>query len=212
MDQTTKTIFAIHSFENDVTVHHVANIVNFDEILIPPLPTKSSSHWRICFFVLRNQHTIQEGEGGTTTPFWEYMMVVVVDGCIMVNGKDPVQKEAVVVRCCGLHEETRWERQIENNESTHDVILFSFEDDGDNAYVYRFGFKVLGLLVQYGVSKVWTRRIEGFKWIRRIHFMDMAYPYLQFQITDGLSSLKKAHLGVYGRKVADIGCFVLRFF
>nr|GEY40283.1 hypothetical protein [Tanacetum cinerariifolium] len=25
------------------------------------------------------------------------------------------------------------------------------------------------------------RRIEGLKWIRRIHYMDMAYPYRQFQ-------------------------------
>ncbi|GKA09710.1 hypothetical protein Tco_0689143 [Tanacetum coccineum] len=55
---------------------------------------------------------------------------------------------------------------------------------GDNAYVLSIGFKVMGLLVQYGVSKVWIRSIEGFKWIHRIHFMDMAYPYPQFQSRD----------------------------
>nr|GEX32579.1 hypothetical protein [Tanacetum cinerariifolium] len=31
-------------------------------------------------------------------------------------------------------------------------------------------------------TQVWIRRIEGLRWIRRIHFMDMAYPSLQFLV------------------------------
>nr|GEY18342.1 hypothetical protein [Tanacetum cinerariifolium] len=49
------------------------------------------------------------------------------------------------------------------------------EDDGDNAYLLAWsqsahGTMVLGLLVQYGLSKIWIQRIEGLEWIRHIHF------------------------------------------
>ncbi|GJV61095.1 hypothetical protein Tco_1467195 [Tanacetum coccineum] len=61
-------------------------------------------------------------------------------------------------------------------------------DDGDDAneklslelrYIAK---KVLGLVVQYGVSNLWIWRIEGLRWIRHIHSMDTAYPSLQFLV------------------------------
>ncbi|GJZ44241.1 hypothetical protein Tco_0591496 [Tanacetum coccineum] len=39
---------------------------------------------------------------------------------------------------------------------------------------------VLGLLVQYGVSKLWIRCIEGLKWIR---LLDTAYPFYGYGVS-----------------------------
>ncbi|GJZ83007.1 hypothetical protein Tco_0648180 [Tanacetum coccineum] len=41
------------------------------------------------------------------------------------------------------------------------------KEDGDDVLGSSMKVKVLGLLAQYGVSKVWIRRIKGLEWIRR---------------------------------------------
>ncbi|GKD62531.1 hypothetical protein Tco_1300040, partial [Tanacetum coccineum] len=46
----------------------------------------------------------------------------------------------------------------------------ALDDDDDVLDVLSFGAKVLGLVVQYSVSKYWIWRIEGLWWIWRIYF------------------------------------------
>ncbi|GJV24809.1 hypothetical protein Tco_1377504 [Tanacetum coccineum] len=63
------------------------------------------------------------------------------------------------------------------------------KEDEDDVLGSSMEVKVLGLVVQYGISNLWIRRIEGLGWIRRIHVYSFRVEKWAFHLGNSNRSL-----------------------